>query len=243
MLIISNKKDYYDGVVSSMGIDKSIVYERKEEKIKQNNIKFPNEFKKSKDWNNPNLLTDHIYLRFKKKVKYDTLGYFIIGFCGKLYVGWKFCYRNIEKNYSINNDIIDIFYDKNNVLKYVESNTYLTRRNNINDFYNYVENFDATELFFKLNSPVFIYDSAYSLDSITAIRNYDKVFIINPNLNEYKFYRVFDSFRAFQEIQMFISGVLGTKEKETIEINDKDKIIQHGFDYKWSFRKEPTKKK
>ena len=51
-----------------------------------------------------------------------------------------------------------------------------------------------------------------------------------------------DTFTAFQEIQMYISGVLGTGEKEIIEVEDKYKIPQHGFN-KWSFRREPTKKK
>jgi hypothetical protein len=46
---------------------------------------------------------------------------------------------------------------------------------------------------------------------------------------------------AFQEIQMFISGVLGIDENPTVEVSDKDKIISRGFDYKWSFRKEPKK--
>ena len=39
---------------------------------------------------------------------------------------------------------------------------------------------------------------------------------------------------------MFISGVLGNKEKEIVQVEDKYKIAQHGFD-KWSFRKEPEK--
>ena len=40
---------------------------------------------------------------------------------------------------------------------------------------------------------------------------------------------------------MFLGGVLGIGEKEIIEVDDKYKIPQHGFD-KWSFRKESVKK-
>ena len=40
---------------------------------------------------------------------------------------------------------------------------------------------------------------------------------------------------------MFLGGVLGNKEKEIVEVADKYKIAQHGFD-KWSFRKEPKNK-
>jgi hypothetical protein len=41
---------------------------------------------------------------------------------------------------------------------------------------------------------------------------------------------------------MFMGGVLGAGEKEIVEVEDKYKITQHGFN-KWSFRKEPQKKK
>ena len=83
---------------------------------------------------------------------------------------------------------------------------------------------------------------------ISARRNYwnwksdTQKFFINPLLKDYQFYKVYDAVQTFQEIQMFISGVLGNKEKEIIEVADKYKITQHGFDKKWSFRKEPTKK-
>jgi len=69
----------------------------------------------------------------------------------------------------------------------------------------------------------------------------NRKFFINPVLKDYEFYKIFDSYQAFQEIQMFISGVLGSKEKDIIMIEDKYKIASHGFD-KWSFRKEPEKK-
>jgi hypothetical protein len=42
---------------------------------------------------------------------------------------------------------------------------------------------------------------------------------------------------------MFMGGVLGKGEKEIIEVADKYKITQHGFDYKWSFRKKSEKNK
>jgi len=41
---------------------------------------------------------------------------------------------------------------------------------------------------------------------------------------------------------MFMGGVLGSPEKEIVQIEDKYKITQHGFD-KWSFRKEPKEKR
>ena len=40
---------------------------------------------------------------------------------------------------------------------------------------------------------------------------------------------------------MFLSGKLSKELNETVEIEDKYKIEQHGFD-KWSFRKMPESK-
>ena len=88
---------------------------------------------------------------------------------------------------------------------------------------------------------LFVFDVDYQRSGIgKCYRNKNSKFFVNQNLNEYQFYKVFDAFRAFQEIQMFIGNVL-TGEKKIIDIDDKYKITQHGFD-KWSFRKESTKK-
>ena len=91
-------------------------------------------------------------------------------------------------------------------------------------------------MFRNAKAPIFVYDS----ENIKA-RN-GSAFLINPILKEFEFYKVVDAFTAFTELQMFIGGVLGVGEKEIVEIEDKYKIGQHGFD-KWSFRREPTKKK
>ena len=94
------------------------------------------------------------------------------------------------------------------------------------------------ELFRQLNVPIFIYDSDYDRKFIGRYtRRSNEVFITNPTLKDYEFYKVQDSFTAFQEIQMFLGGVLGKGEKEIVEIEDKYKISQHGFDNK-SFRRD-----
>jgi hypothetical protein len=62
-------------------------------------------------------------------------------------------------------------------------------------------------------------------------------FHINPMLKDYEFYRVFDTYQTFQEISMFLGGVLGTNEDGGNVVDDKHRFSQRGFD-KWSFRKE-----
>jgi hypothetical protein len=69
------------------------------------------------------------------------------------------------------------------------------------------------------------------------------VTILNPILENYKFVKLFDPFTAFQEISMFISGVLGTNENETVEVDEKYRMAACGID-KTSFRQSsPGNKK
>lgn len=60
--------------------------------------------------------------------------------------------------------------------------------------------------------------------------------VINPCLKRVEFFRCKDAYTVYQELDMFISGVLGEPGVPMVEITDKDRIKQHGFD-EWSFRK------
>jgi len=58
----------------------------------------------------------------------------------------------------------------------------------------------------------------------------------NPVLKKVGFFRAVDPYTAYQQLSMFVGGILPKKEKPIIKISDKDMIIKKGFD-KWSFRK------
>jgi hypothetical protein len=60
-------------------------------------------------------------------------------------------------------------------------------------------------------------------------------FVVDANLKELSFQKVLDPFTAYQELEMWIGGVIG-QNPEPAEVSDKVKIQQHGFD-EWSFRK------
>lgn len=62
------------------------------------------------------------------------------------------------------------------------------------------------------------------------------------SLSAVKFFTQTAPFELYQELDMYISGVLGSQAKEVINISDKDRIHQHGFD-EYSFRKPPEEKK
>ena len=235
MYIIAKNKDYYDGVVGSVGIDKTIVYERVIDEI-TDNVKMPEPFKHGRySWSdkNPFLSVCHVDINKKKTKKYDDAKGFIVGFCGKLYLGWRLYYKvkvwSDEANEKVDVTKSDIIYGYENAKKYLKTDYW---RANLDDSIKYVMDYDPIELFRGNKSPIFVFDTERK----------DNVLIINANLKEYDFCKEIDAFTAFVEVQNFISGVLGIGEKELIEVEDKYKIGQHGFD-KWSFRREPSKKK
>ena len=239
MLIIAKRKDYYDGVAGSTGIDKTLVYER--ETLEVENI--PTLFRERKGyWSSRKTDTPFYkidYHSIKKQYRgkeFDEYAFFIIGFCGKLYVGWKL-YRELEPvHHTISTEYT---YDIEYMKEMLQENSW---RGNFIDHVNYIIKYDALELFRNSKTPAFVYDGDYgrtTYDKRRSIYNsHNPKFFVNPLLKDYEFYKVFDSFQAFQEISMFIGGVLGRGEEKIIEVEDKYKIAQHGFD-KWSFRKEP----
>lgn len=139
---------------------------------------------------------------------------FLIGFCGKTYVCLKI-YPYEDTPYFI--------YGYDNIVNYLETRNSKYRMKNFYEDYNNMVNYNFMEIYRKHHVPVFIIDK----DGLT----------INPNLKELSFQKMFDCYSAFQEISMFIGGVLGTSENNIINISNEDRIKQYGFD-KFSFRKE-----
>jgi hypothetical protein len=220
MKIISNFHDYYDGV-QSYGQD-NLTYIRKERifkiKIKNNTIRFP-----------------HLYYRKNKEFSnIKIINSYLIGFCGQFYKIYEI------EIYKKNIDLIsykyggDLLYNKNEFDRYnLYSNDYFKFK--IDELFKVENNEYLYELFFKYKTPCYI------IKHFLHSNESDRV-IINPNLKKYKFYKIKDAFTAYQEISMFLGGVLSMPFKPVVDIEDKYKIQSHGFD-KWSFKKLPTKRR
>jgi hypothetical protein len=243
MLIISKRKDYYDGVAGTVGVDKTIVYNR--QIVEFDEIDAPVFFQHKSPYvkdrkENPFINLSYHDINKEYLNQYQYYGFFIVGFCGKLYIGWKL--YSEEPSYNPDTKVLNTEFNYNfdQIKKIVKIDGYW---GNIEENVNKIKNFNAVQLFRDLKTPVFIYDGDYNRIKIEKnYRRNNTKFIINPLLKDYEFYKMFNTFQAFQEIQMFLSGVLGSGEKEIIDVADKYKITQHGFDYKWSFRREPTSK-
>lgn len=219
MLIISSFKDYYDPVAAQY-LDKSIVYKREE---KDDNI-LPTVFiALYREFSIP-------HVKNNKLSTYENI--FAIGFCGKLHLGVRFVQTDTKRSYSeeqtvYGSNIID------NIIRLGDNSKnykFKQKLSKCKDFIQRTHLKDVNDVHIKLNTPVFYVRISYGLG--------DQKFKANPCLKDYNFQSHIDPFTAFQEIQSYISGVLGTNENNTVEISNKDKILQAGFDLKTSFRKD-----
>ena len=248
MLIVGKFKDYYDGAVG-MGIDKTIVYERHlvEMVIPKNISEMLKEIKHWGDsftWVYGGLGIEAIP---KGKTNTDLV---VVGFCGKLYVGIKITKPIVNDPYNYK---VEFVYDHDKIVKVLkkeqknrDSYDSKYRKSYLENYENYVVEIkavDPTKWFIEYNTPIFVYGTSKP----TTYRSYnshntpEENFFINPKLKDYGFVKVFDPYMAFQEIQMYVSGVLGNNEDgKQPKMSEKQKVAQHGMD-KWSFRKEPKK--
>jgi hypothetical protein len=214
-----------------IGMDKTIVYNRKEE------VFLFEEFQKRN-------------LFFSEKTYGDfTERRFVIGFCGKIYpvicISWEEgCEPYIPKGCSYEvttRHIGKYFYSQEDYLNFKKLFKELPDRIGTisRDICRYesIYDFDWSFLlkyFSEYKTPIFVIKKNYT-------EHRDEI-IINCALYNFNFMKVKDTFSAFQDIQMYISGVLGVGQPELIQIGNKEMIQKKGFD-KFSFRKRPEKVK
>lgn len=245
MLIISKRetRDYYDMVAGQKGIDKTIVFERhpltlsynvtrRGKYIYYNTQNFPSFGKMNQGYN---------YNNTKVGDKYFKL--FLVGFCGKIYIASSVkTVVTVNTPFKTASEVVSYIYGLDNIKKAVcefeKNDKYFEEfKNKYHDFglqhiIDCSNDSNIIDLFHIHKTPQFILFDGEK-DNLH----------INGNFKNIGFIKVFDPFMAFQEIEMYITGVLGINNKPTIEISDKDKITGHGFDPKYSFRKEPGNKK
>lgn len=208
MKIISDFRDYYDGIVA-YGFDDSVIYHRKHQICELNG-------RVTKISDVPLGKYEFRFAEYHRR--------FVVSFCSKSYVG----YAIAEPS--------RISYNPEEIEQLVESE----RRFPLGArwfFYTYKDQFDET---------------GFNGQSFAALhREYRSPILakvggtlhINPILKDLEFFRVVDPYTAFQEIETFISALIGMEVPPTVEISDQSKILKHGYDPKYSFRKLPESSK
>lgn len=71
----------------------------------------------------------------------------------------------------------------------------------------------------------------------------DEYVTLNPNLKSLSYQTQKDPYTLFQTVYMFLSGVLGTPEKQPRPVSDKIIAANHGHDGEYSFKNLPGKKR
>jgi hypothetical protein len=216
MLIVSDFHDYYDPI-ASLGMEKECPYHRKESTIEL-----------GRGLDTPAICTKH----FNYQIHYR-----IIGFCGKIYP-----LVLVEKIWSDTLKETTFFYEEEKLSRYLEQENVHIRRyisiwrrnysaeytNGLKNHFN-PKNWDHFLPYFQqYKTPVFMVGP--------------KELTLNNSLKKFKFQQVKDPYTAFQEIYMYLSGVLGVEVKPTVKISDKDMAESKGHGGEYSFRKPPGKR-
>jgi hypothetical protein len=253
MYIISKFKDYYDTAMGSAGTDKKLIYNR-ETKVGNFHIE-GKPVKWGKKSGAEYLIEGNRWYNFSNSL--DTQLYFI-GFCGKIYPLIRQEYRIPKKFINSVQELGNEFiYDKEKINDILQKHNYFNNWNaQFSNLDEMIQKIESANLFIENKTTSFIlshfkvaanfwnnYGPEKEWLKWTPVAKEKYNIITNPQLKTFEFFRVVDPYQAFQEISMYLGGVLGTEGNGMVEISDKDKILQYGFDLKTSFRKDKQKKK
>ena len=230
MRILSEVHDYYDSVQKS-GQDATLLYVRRPRTVRyENSSRYPRPTTHKRWW---------FYHSDRLEVREH-----VIGFCGKVYGVLVLAKPLAEGHrtapaicYTL--DEVDRFIEASYKPKQVQAYYAETYKRNWRSlqrrtvFRTFFEECKAkqnafSEIFTENRCPVFV---AYRGDRECSIT-------FNAPLKDFEFFRIFDTYTAFQEIAMFM-GNLAVPLKPISAIPDKDMVEIKGFDKKWSFRKPP----
>lgn len=240
MRLISKTHDYYD-TVQSYGVDLTSTFVRKERIYTDKS----EEFIKVSNLIEPDSLFRSRIVWYAGEHDFRVENYLVVFFCGQLFPVIRFVrsvnnrsgykYYNYYDAESIGEDLakfgtekqVDYWqYNKTPRKRYSIAERYLRKRT-AEEFFSVNINQDTVlDLHHGLESPYFLYNQT------------ERRLIINPSLKKLSFYKVKDPFTAYQDIDMFVGGVLGGQCPKMIEISDEVRKEKHGFD-KWSFKTPP----
>jgi len=234
MRIISDFHDYYDSVQKYQDDHGSCVFfNRKQQEYNIDRVK---DFQKSN-------LIYKIYERFygfvtrsglfdldragislldkntKKNYSKLSIHKSFVYFCGKGYRGLEVTKRGYEGT-----NFLCHVYSAEDLEKVMDQNdvVYKDKRSQQNA----VNYFKPVEL-----------DQDFLIENkITSFVINNSQLLINPQLKLWEFQKVLDPFSAYQELDMWMSGVLSYPQNIMIEVSNESKIEKGGFDRKISFR-------
>lgn len=248
MKIISKFHDYYDTAMA-MGVDPNIIYKRETKELDPDNKWFKKITLFSPIATSMNILNHRI-----TRTEINERVPIVLVFCGQIYRGVSLQlsdrYRT-EDSYKgpqiicWNIEQLDatlakykIPWDKpNNRGRY----SYFTRSQLCKCDY---------ELFFQQTptNQQSIIDLHFNVDCPVIMITIGNMYLgeqkmyLNPSLKKIQFMKCLDAYSTFQQLSMFIGGVMGGVTPKMITIDDNIRLEMHGFDRKESFRKRKRKR-
>lgn len=245
MRIISRFHDFYDSGLAFEAGDDQVIFLRDEIKFNLGSgVKFSDlnpivQKTLSNFYKNVDSKFDPWEWRFKQSTQWRRFEltnkeyYFYhnlinIIFCGKIYPLIRIKAQDKNDNISF----INHFYNFNTYQKFLQKHEL--------EFYNARGKAIAEKFFNKPISDDFGTFLIENKITIAVIKEDEISF--NSKLNDYEFYKVFDAYTAYQELDTWLSGTLAYPQNIMIEVGNKEKIEKHGFDKKYGFRTRPGKK-
>lgn len=245
MRIISKLRDYYDSAMA-YGQDQSVVFVRNAELLDDKLVpKAIMEKLSGSNWDIGNRKKKDVALSYARNT---------IVFCGKTYRS-----ITIERTvthpdgpaYGSTKDVKVIYsieeyraYHDQAGFEFRDTNSrwswMRTHDSTISAFLGNQGSDELEEFCIKNRYVILTYGDMAILNPEGYDYEHKKKLIANGYLDKFQFYRMLDSFSAYQELDMFVSGTLPQSTAMPIQIEDKHRIAQHGFD-KYSFRKAPSK--
>jgi hypothetical protein len=236
MLIRSTFKDYYD-TAAGMGVDSTLIYQRETKLVELEHQFFIDNLPAYFPNDRGEYLDPYDTASIEAWNQQEHCDFYIIGFCGTQIV----CLNNTLPDTIDNGNRMAYFGEEILKLDWSKKKRYRqpSSQQVIEDCLHQFHGKANFGLFKQLNTPIF------SISLRSRLSQYEQKcqglyapkFTINPNLAAFRFFKYKDAFTTFQEIQSYLSGVLGSPEADTIEVSDRSKIVKAGFDLKTSFRK------
>lgn len=235
MRIISKFHDYYD-IGLSLDLDNTLIYDRKTEiidyKITDSIIK--------------NYLENIIPTVGYKEYTYNNgaIGYSskwyggILGFCGKLYPCYELDrYTEAIKYLAFTSEQIEAFLDDYHKEKFYDNGlgifSWITNKFNKKCIESLQPLDYLSNIFSEFKTPIFYLRNSWYKGYKEKNTN---TLYLNPRLVDTGFPIIKDAYTTYQDISMFLGGVLASKGNPIIEITDNNVLAsKHGFD-KMSFR-------
>jgi hypothetical protein len=231
MRIISKFRDYYDAALSQ-GLDEKLLF-RRSTALKPFD---------------PGYDVRHCFNRIADRNYEYLVELCVVGFCGAFYPHVLFRYQKevLVRNPSAFDTLLAGYLKDWNPWTGYERRRQAWFQKTAREIYDEhmgrdFRKFEA--LFMKHGVPYFQLRYARQGDEVA----HGPVIELLPVLSDLHFEKVVDPYTAFQEISMYVGGVLGNTEDRIPKVSDEERYAGHGFDAELSFRKqrsdEPKRRK